>query len=61
MASAALSAPASGDLSRRRLLRETELAHSDGHAVPVEIESTLILDAAGVPAGAMMPYHAEYS
>ncbi|HEX5343640.1 MAG TPA: PAS domain S-box protein, partial [Duganella sp.] len=41
---------AEGDLSRRRLLRETELPHSDGHAVPVEIESTLILDAAGVPA-----------
>lgn len=39
-----------GDLSRRRLLRETELAHADGHLVPVEIESTLILDAAGVPA-----------
>jgi PAS domain S-box-containing protein len=41
---------AGGDLSRRRLLRETELKHSDGRAVPVEIESTLILDAAGVPA-----------
>lgn len=41
---------ADGDLSRRRLLRETELAHADGHQVPVEIESTLILDAAGVPA-----------
>jgi PAS domain S-box-containing protein len=40
---------AEGDLSRRRLLRETELAHSDGRMVPVEIESTLILDAAGVP------------
>jgi len=39
-----------GDLSRRRVLRETELLHSDGRAVPVEIESTLILDAAGVPA-----------
>lgn len=39
-----------GDLSRRRLLRETELIHSDGRAVPVEIESTLILDAVGVPA-----------
>jgi PAS domain S-box-containing protein len=41
---------AEGDLSRRRLLRETELTHSDGRVVPVEIESTLILDAAGVPA-----------
>ncbi|MTV38566.1 PAS domain-containing sensor histidine kinase [Duganella radicis] len=41
---------AKGDLSRRRLLRETELLHRDGRAVPVEIESTLILDEAGVPA-----------
>lgn len=41
---------AEGDLSRRRLLRETELAHADGHQVPVEIESTLILDGDGVPA-----------
>jgi PAS domain S-box-containing protein len=41
---------ADGDLSRRRLLRETELKHRDGRVVPVEIESTLILDAAGVPA-----------
>jgi PAS domain S-box-containing protein len=41
---------ADGDLSRRRLLRETELAHADGHQVPVEIESTLILDEHGVPA-----------
>ncbi|TFW21948.1 PAS domain-containing sensor histidine kinase [Duganella callida] len=40
---------AEGDLSRRRLLRETELPHSDGRMVPVEIESTLILDAGGVP------------
>ncbi|MRW90298.1 PAS domain S-box protein [Duganella sp. FT80W] len=38
---------AEGDLSRRRLLRETELAHADGQVVPVEIESTLIVDAAG--------------
>jgi PAS domain S-box-containing protein len=41
---------ADGDLSRRRLLRETELAQADGHLVPVEIESTLILDGNGVPA-----------
>jgi PAS domain S-box-containing protein len=41
---------AEGDLSRRHLLRETELAHADGHLVPVEIESTLILDAHGRPA-----------
>jgi two-component system phosphate regulon sensor histidine kinase PhoR len=45
---------ASGDLSRRHLLRETELRLGDPQAdgaagVPVEIESTLILDAAGVP------------
>jgi PAS domain S-box-containing protein len=39
----------SGDLSRRRLVRETELPHADGHLVPVEIESTLIVDADGVP------------
>jgi PAS domain S-box-containing protein len=45
-----LSRYAEGDLSRRRLLRETELEHSDGHAVPVEIESTLILDDHGTPA-----------
>jgi len=41
---------ADGDLSRRRLLRETELVHADGYLVPVEIESTLILDGNGVPA-----------
>lgn len=41
---------AGGDLSRRRLLRETELRLSDGRALPVEIESTLVLDEAGVPA-----------
>ncbi|MBV7538141.1 PAS domain-containing sensor histidine kinase [Duganella sp. sic0402] len=41
---------ADGDLSRRRLLRETELVHADGRTVPVEIESTLILDEQGVPA-----------
>jgi PAS domain S-box-containing protein len=40
---------AEGDLSRRRLLRETELAQADGHVVPVEIESTLILDQHGTP------------
>ncbi|NYE62665.1 PAS domain S-box-containing protein [Duganella sp. 1224] len=41
---------ANGDLSRRRLLRETELSDAAGRAVPVEIESTLMLDANGVPA-----------
>jgi PAS domain S-box-containing protein len=40
---------AGGDLSRRRLLRETELPLADGRVVPVEIESTLILDEAGTP------------
>jgi two-component system phosphate regulon sensor histidine kinase PhoR len=35
---------AGGDQSRRHLLRETELPHADGHRVPVEIESTLILN-----------------
>ncbi len=40
---------AGGDMSRRHLLRETELAHADGHLVPVEIASTLILDDHGVP------------
>ncbi|KQQ31001.1 PAS domain-containing sensor histidine kinase [Duganella sp. Leaf126] len=39
----------SGDLSRRRVLREIELPHADGHPVPVAIESTLMLDADGVP------------
>lgn len=38
-----------GDLSRRRLVRETELPHADGHLVPVEIESTLIVGDDGVP------------
>ncbi|MRW84385.1 PAS domain S-box protein [Pseudoduganella sp. FT26W] len=41
---------AEGDLSRRRLLRETELEQADGHVVPVEIESTLVLDDHGAPA-----------
>lgn len=39
----------SGDLSRKRLVRETELPHADGHMVPVEIESTLMTGADGVP------------
>jgi two-component system phosphate regulon sensor histidine kinase PhoR len=41
---------AEGDLSRRRLLRETELSHSDGHLLPVEIDSILILNDQGAPA-----------
>ena len=40
---------AAGDASRRHLVRETELAHADGRVVPVEIDSTLILDDAGAP------------
>ena len=41
---------ASGDGNARHLVRETELAHADGRIVPVEIDSTLILDGAGTPA-----------
>jgi PAS domain S-box-containing protein len=33
---------ASGDQSRRRVLRSLEIPHRDGHQVPVEIESTLV-------------------
>lgn len=40
---------ASGDGSRRHVVRETELAHADGRVLPVEIDSTLVLDDAGVP------------
>lgn len=38
-----------GDASRRRLVRQLDLAHSDGRAIAVEITSTLITDAAGQP------------
>ncbi|MYM85939.1 PAS domain S-box protein [Rugamonas sp. FT82W] len=44
---ARLARHANGDLSRLRLLRETELPHADGRLLPVEIESTLILDEHG--------------
>lgn len=44
---------ADGDLSRRHLQRETELQHADGHLVPVEIESTLIIGDDGVPLTAL--------
>ncbi|MYM80660.1 PAS domain S-box protein [Duganella sp. FT50W] len=47
---ARLASQADGDASSRHALRETELAHADGHLVPVEIESTLILGADGAPA-----------
>lgn len=40
---------ADADASRLQLRREAELALADGTLVPVEIASTLILDAAGVP------------
>src|SRR5471032_423114 len=40
---------AAGDQSRRRVQRESEQPHHDGHLVPVEIESTLITDEHGVP------------
>ena len=41
---------AAGDLSRQHLRREIELPHADGRLLPVEIESTLILDDNGQPA-----------
>ncbi|MCU6500793.1 PAS domain-containing sensor histidine kinase [Rugamonas sp. A1-17] len=44
---ARLARHANGDPSRLRLLRETELPHADGRLLPVEIESTLILDEHG--------------
>ncbi|RFP24589.1 PAS domain-containing sensor histidine kinase [Duganella sp. BJB488] len=44
---ARLARHANGDPSRLRLLRETELPHADGRLLPVEIESTLILDEQG--------------
>nr|WP_229219336.1 PAS domain-containing sensor histidine kinase [Duganella sp. BJB1802] len=44
---ARLARHANGDPSRVRLLRETELPHADGRMLPVEIESTLILDEQG--------------
>ena len=40
---------AGGDASRRHLVRQAELAHADGRVLPVEIDSFLILDDAGVP------------
>lgn len=44
-----LAAFASGDDRLRHVVRETELAHADGRVLPVEIDSTLILDEAGAP------------
>jgi PAS domain S-box-containing protein len=36
-----------GDRTRLRLVREFEVRHADGHLVPVEVVSTLLLDAGG--------------
>lgn len=41
---------AAGDLSRMRVLRQSEQPHADGHLVPVEIESTVVLGDDGRPA-----------
>jgi signal transduction histidine kinase len=41
---------AAGDLSRLRLLREYEQPHRNGHLVPIEVISSLLLDRAGRPA-----------
>lgn len=41
---------AAGDLSRMRVLRQFEQPHADGHPVPVEIESTVVLGDDGRPA-----------
>jgi signal transduction histidine kinase len=40
---------ADGDATRLQLLRQFDIAHPDGHTVPVEVRSTLLLDAHGVP------------
>jgi PAS domain S-box-containing protein len=40
---------AAGERSRLRVRREQALPHADGHLVPVEIESTLVLDEIGTP------------
>ena len=40
---------AAGDLSRMRVQRNFELPHRDGRVIPIEITSTLVLDAAGLP------------
>jgi PAS domain S-box-containing protein len=44
---------AAGDASRRRLLRQADIPHRDGHLMPVEIESTQITDQHGVPTALM--------
>jgi len=40
---------AAGERSRARVTRELDLPHADGHLVPVEIESVLVLDPVGIP------------
>jgi PAS domain S-box-containing protein len=40
---------ASGDITRLQLVRQFDLQHPDGRAVPVEVRSTLMLDEQGVP------------
>jgi PAS domain S-box-containing protein len=41
---------AAGDLSRMRVVRQSEQPHADGRLLPVEIESTVVLDNDGRPA-----------
>ena len=40
---------AAGDLSRIKLVREADIHHRSGHKVPLEIISTMTVDAAGIP------------
>jgi PAS domain S-box-containing protein len=40
---------ATGDSSRRQLVRDAELTHRRGHKVPLEVVSTLMVDADGKP------------
>jgi PAS domain S-box-containing protein len=40
---------AAGDQTRKKLVREFDQRHRDGHVVPVEVVSTFALDAGGVP------------
>jgi PAS domain S-box-containing protein len=40
---------AAGDRTRQRTVREFDVPHRNGHLVPVEVISTLVLDEAGAP------------
>lgn len=40
---------AAGDRSRLRVTRELDVPHADGHMIPVDIESVLVLDELGSP------------